>query len=219
MLEINSNEPSKPLCKQLTSKDLGQRGHLRRHLQKLRDNDLLRWAAPRLHQAFQCSCGRQSGALSTGQARAGPHGTKGLPSPTCRPCRRRGTKNRSKTGDVYKPDLAHACQPLYGGSRLENQASLLSLCSLPALTGLAPLQSINLLCPQQGISFRTFFISQGNFLPVLCMPIIQACPWFLLGRTEQNFSEKFPALSRHKEKWLLKKREANSHYMYVQPPY
>lgn len=49
------------------------------------------------------------------------------------------------------------------GSRLESQAPLLSLYSLPALTGPALLLSINLLRPQQGISFRTFFYFTREF--------------------------------------------------------
>lgn len=110
------------------------------------------------------------GHSAQGKPEWGHMGPKGLQSPTCRPCRRRGTKNRSKTGDVYKPDLAHACQPLYRRSRLENQASLVSFCSLPALTGPAPLLSINLLCPQQGISCRTFLFHKGiSFLSFACL--------------------------------------------------
>ena len=115
------------------------------------------------------------GHSAQGKPERGHMGPRGSRHPPADPADVGGPKTEAKR-DVYKPDLAHACQPLYGGSRLENQASLLSLCSLPALTGTALLLSINLLCPQQGISCRTYFISQGNFLPVLCMPIIQACP-------------------------------------------
>ena len=110
------------------------------------------------------------GHSAQGKPERGHMGPQGLPSSTCRPCRHGGAKNRSKTGHVYKPDLAHACQLLYRGSRLENQASLLSLCSLPALTRPAPLQSINLLFPQQGISCRTILFHKGiSFLSFACL--------------------------------------------------
>lgn len=82
------------------------------------------------------------GHSAQGKPERGHMGPQGLPSFTCRPCRRGGAKNRSKTGHVYKPDLAHTCQPLYRGSRLENQASLLSL-SAPSL----PSQVQLLCCP------------------------------------------------------------------------
>lgn len=72
------------------------------------------------------------GHSAQGKPERGHMGPQGLPPSTCGPCRRGGPKNRSKTGHVSKPDLAHACQPLCRGSRLENQASLLSAPSLPS---------------------------------------------------------------------------------------
>ena len=110
------------------------------------------------------------GHSAQGKPERGHVGPKGLPSPTCRPCRRGETKNISKTGDVYKPDLAHACQPSKGLQAREPSSSALSLLP-PCPHGSSPSAVHKPAPPPAGNFLQDIFLFHKgiSFLSFVCL--------------------------------------------------
>lgn len=104
--------------------------------------------------------GRQSPALSTGQAGAGPRRAHLAPAATCSPCRSAGPETEAKQGMFINQAFHVPSRKRPAGEPLQGAPGCRSslLCSLPppALTGPAPLLSINLLFHSRGFPTAPF---------------------------------------------------------------